>query len=334
MTRILTIAMPCYNVEAYLERGLTSLADERFEGKLEVLIINDGSTDTTEHIAARFVASHPSIFRLINKENGGHGSAINAGIAHASGTYFRIVDGDDWVATDNLAALLDQLASATCDIVIDMKREVDMQTEDSQLIALPSYVETGRCLNFSEVCNQQDTESFISIHTLNIKTSLLKKHGIRILEGIFYVDYEYIVKSTCLAETVKFVPLEIYQYLVGNANQSVAAENFVKRFRQHETMVKEMLRFAENSPFENSIQQYLERKVQLVIHTHYNILLIFDTDRKRGARRAKEFRSWLQSQYPRFAAITNRRYYQALVLHKLGFDYKRLNRFMGRTLGT
>ena len=330
MRKALTIAVPSYNVEAYLERGLTSLADERLDGKLEVLIVNDGSTDETESIAQRFVASHPGIFRLINKENGGHGSAINTGIAQATGTYFRVVDGDDWVDTDGLVALVDQLAALSSDLVVDMRREVDMTTGDSTLFAFPSYIESGRELVFAEACNREDTESYISIHTLNIKTDLLHSKGIRVLEGIFYVDYEYIVKSTCFAETVSFIPLEVYQYLVGNANQSVAAANYVKRYDQHETMVHEMLRFAEESPFEAAISRYLDRKVQLVIHTHYNILLIFDDDRRRGAVRAREFRSWLREYYPRFAAMTDKRYRQALVLHTLGVDARRLDRFMGR----
>ena len=330
MSPVLTIAMPSYNVEAYLERGLTSLADERLEGKVEVLIINDGSTDKTESIAQRFVTSRPGIFRLINKENGGHGSAINVGIAQAAGTYFRIVDGDDWVDTENLVALVGRLAALSSDMVVDMRREVDMATGGSTLFAFPPYIQCGRELVFADVCNREDTESYISIHTLSIKTSLLRDKGIHVLEGIFYVDYEYIVKSTCCAETVSFIPLEVYQYLVGNVNQSVAAANYVKRYDQHEKMVREMLRFAEGSSFPGAIRQYLDRKVQLVIHTHYNILLIFDPDRRRGAARARQFHAWLCEEYPHFAAMTDRRYRQAQVLHMLGVNDKRLDRLKGR----
>ncbi len=330
MGKLLTIAMPCYNVEAYLERGLSSLADARFERDLEVIIVNDGSTDSTKEIADRFVASHPAIFKLVDKENGGHGSGINAGIAHATGKYFRIVDGDDWVATDNLVLLLDRLRAIDSDIVVDQKREVDMATMQGKLISFPSYVTTDEELAFASVCTEQDTESSITIHTLTVKTELLRAHGIRIREGIFYVDYEYIVKATCFADTVTFFPIEIYQYLVGNANQSVAAENWVKRYAHHETVVKELLDFAETSGFDGPVREYLERKTQLIINTHYNVLLIFDKDRKRGARRAKEFRTWLQESYPRFAALTEKRYRQAKIMHGLGVDAEKLNAIMGR----
>ncbi|WP_139653422.1 glycosyltransferase family 2 protein [Raoultibacter phocaeensis] len=330
MGKLLTIAMPCYNVEAYLERGLDSLADERFSDDLEVLIVNDGSTDSTKEIAQRFVDAHPSIFTLIDKENGGHGSGINAGIAHATGKYFRIVDGDDWVNTDNLVLLLERLRTADSDIVVDVKREVDMASMQGDVVFLPEYVETGTELSFSEVCNREDTESCITIHTLTVKTDLLRSSGIAIREHIFYVDYEYIVKATSRADTVTFFPIEIYQYLVGNANQSVAAENWVKRYRHHETVVRELLQFDEENAFSAAIQAYVTRKIQLVINTHYNVLLIFDKDRKQGLARAKAFRTWLHERYPSYAELTDKRYRKALALHYFGVDAAKLGKIMGR----
>lgn len=328
--KLLTIAMPCYNVEAYLERGLSSLADARLNEDLEVLIVNDGSTDATEAIAQRFVDKHPQIFRLITKKNGGHGSAINTGISNATGTYFRIVDGDDWVKTDNLVSLLDHLHQVGSDLVVDEKSTVDMLTENSHLIALPTSLPTDKQLVFGDICATADLEPYVTIHTLSVRTELLREHKVVIREGIFYVDYEFILKATCPAETIIFLHLEIYQYLIGNTEQSVAVANYVKRVHHHETMLKEILRFAEETSFEENISTYLDSRVQLVLHTHYNILLIFDTDRAQGLARAKEFRSWLTQEHPRFANATKKRYRQALLLHHLGFSDTRLNKLMGR----
>ena len=83
---LLTIAVPSYNVEAYLERGLSTYDDPRFERRLEVIVVNDGSTDGTRSIAQTFVARRPGVFRLVDKPNGGHGSAVNAGIDAARGS--------------------------------------------------------------------------------------------------------------------------------------------------------------------------------------------------------------------------------------------------------
>lgn len=116
---LLTIAVPSYNAEAYLERCLTSMADPRFVNRLEVIVVDDGSKDSTPDIARAFIEKWPGIFRLISKPNGGHGSAVNAGIDNASGKYFRIVDADDWVNTDSLADLLDCMEKVSPDLFID-----------------------------------------------------------------------------------------------------------------------------------------------------------------------------------------------------------------------
>ncbi|MEI3179860.1 MAG: glycosyltransferase [Lachnospiraceae bacterium] len=71
---------------------------------------------------------YPELFRLISKENGGHGSAINAGTAAAVGRYLKVIDADDWVVTENLKELIDQLAVCRADVVLNPYHQVDMKT--------------------------------------------------------------------------------------------------------------------------------------------------------------------------------------------------------------
>ena len=145
MAKVLSIVVPSYNVEAYLERGLRSLCDERLADALEVIVVDDGSTDATPAIAQRFVDCEPRIFKLVSKENGGHGSTINTGLAIATGTYFRVVDGDDWVDTEGLVHLIEQLRALDADLVVDEKREVDMKTGASKLFPLVAGRSPARC---------------------------------------------------------------------------------------------------------------------------------------------------------------------------------------------
>jgi glycosyltransferase involved in cell wall biosynthesis len=329
--KVLSIVVPSYNVEHYLAKGLSTYADPRLQDALEVLIVNDGSTDATAEIAQRFVDAWPSLFKLITKENGGHGSAVNTGLAHASGTYFRIIDGDDWAHTDNLVRLIETLRSTSADLVIDVKREVRADSDDSKLFPLPDTIPLDGDLAFTDVCLRAEVESSFMIHTISARTDFLKEHDLSLLEHTFYVDYEFIVKATCLAQTVRFLNLELCQYQVGSLTQSVNPDVYAERFDDHSRVVEELLRYASTLQVDETRKAYVASRVHLLINTHYNIALIFDKDRARGLQRARQFRAWLKEHYPSYCAATNRRYHQARILHTLGFNATHLDHLMGRT---
>lgn len=336
MTRpdpILTIVVPSYNVEAYLAKGLASYADERLIDVLEVIVVDDGSTDGTRAIAEEFAVRFPRIFHVVSKCNGGHGSAVNAGLVAARGRYFRIIDGDDWVDTNALVSFVGELATYEADLVIDVKREVRMGNGEERLFPLPADVPRGADVSFEGVCTRPEFADLIMIHTLTVRVDHLRSCGVQLLEHAFYVDYEYVVKAALNARTVRFVDLNVYQYLVGNAAQSVADASYVRRWDDHERVTREILRLHGEQASGLSVPRaaFLTRKATLVVNTHYNIALIFDADRHRGLARARSFRAFLRAEHPDIAAATERRYRRAWLLHYLGVDsQERLDGITGR----
>ena len=334
MNKVLTVAVPSYNVEKYLADSLASYCADGVDERLEVLVIDDGSTDMTPLIANEFVKLHPELFRVVSKPNGGHGSAINAGIANASGTYFRIIDGDDRIYTKNIPALLDALEQASEDLVIDVKREVTIGTGASRLLDPPDDLPLDHPVPFDSVCNRFDIEEFFMIHSVNARTDFLREHDIRLLEHTFYVDYEFIVKIASFAKDVRFLNLEVCNYFVGNAEQSVAPANYVRRWGDHTRVTEELLRFADDARAEGSLaserQTFVDSRVSLIVNTHYNIALIYDDDRERGMQRAREFRAYLAQHHPGFHARSELRFRQAQLLHRLGFNAQRLDKLMRR----
>ncbi|MDR0515362.1 MAG: glycosyltransferase [Coriobacteriaceae bacterium] len=323
MPKALSIAIPCYNVEAYLEKGLSHYCIAGLEDSCEVIIVNDGSHDGTSAIANRFVAKNPRLFRLVEKPNGGHGSAINAGLAQAQGRYFRVIDGDDWVEGTALADLVERLQGLDCDLVVDERTEVEKVSGKATHYPIPGYVPTNKVCAFDDVCTRDDVGSFITIHSLVAKTAFLLNQGLQLLEHAFYVDYEYILKATAPARDVMFLRIPVYQYLVGNSAQSVSDANYVRRWDDHTRVTHEVLRFCEALAADPGVSDtrkaYAQHKANLLINTHYNISLIFDQDRKRGLARAKEFRAFLKKHHPDRAHDTETRYYQARFLHSIGF---------------
>ena len=327
--KLLTVSVAAYNVEAYLDKCLGSFADERLAEGLEVLVVNDGSTDRTAEIARDYVARFPEIFRLIDKKNGGHGSTVNAGMREAAGKYFRVVDGDDWVNTDQMVTLLSRLAAIDSDMVVDQKRTVHMITGEEVPLPLPAGTPFDKAVPFLDYSDAAYCD-YYNLHTLSVKTSLLREYGVELREGIFYVDYEFILKATARCRDVTFLDLDIYRYLIGNQNQSVDCRNYVRRISHHRRMTEEVLRFVTENRFEGALGAYLFRRVCLVIHTHYNIAWIYNEDRKQGKEQGKEFRAFLKKKYPVYAKATTKRYLTARLLHALGVDYQKLEKLMHR----
>lgn len=118
MNKILTVVIPTYNIEKYIRTCLDSFVIPEILDKLEVLVVNDGSKDRSAAIAREYETRYLGTFRVIDKENGGHGSTINRGLSEAAGTYFKVVDGDDWVERTAFLKLMDCLETCGSDVVL------------------------------------------------------------------------------------------------------------------------------------------------------------------------------------------------------------------------
>ena len=93
--KLLSIAIPCYNSEAYMEHCINTLLTGGDE--VEIIIVDDGSQkDRTPEIADEYERKYPGICRAVHQENGGHGQAVNTGLKNATGVFFKVVDSDDW----------------------------------------------------------------------------------------------------------------------------------------------------------------------------------------------------------------------------------------------
>ena len=119
MDKVLSIIVPTYNMEACLEKNLKSLILEYGEERLEVIVVNDGSTDKSSEIAHTFQTEFPNVFKVIDKTNGNYGSCINAGLKSVCGKYVKIMDADDNYFTHNLKSFIDYLESQDADLVFN-----------------------------------------------------------------------------------------------------------------------------------------------------------------------------------------------------------------------
>ena len=106
MGKTLSVVIPTYNMEAYLRRCLDSVTRDDVPSSLELIVVNDGSTDGSLAIMQEYAEKRPDIVNIIDKPNGHYGSCVNAALKIATGKYIRILDADDWFDTNALIELL------------------------------------------------------------------------------------------------------------------------------------------------------------------------------------------------------------------------------------
>lgn len=238
--KYLTISVAAYNAEKWLEKCLNSFVIHEILENIEVLIVDDGSTDSTAEIAEKYVSQYPNVFVLINKENGGHGSTINTGIKAASGLYFKLVDADDWVEKEGMLDLLNEIKKHTADAFISPYYKCFEKTGKKILVNSP------RLQNL--VGKEQSAESLykqyeFALHSLTFKTEILQRHFTRIDEKCFYVDNEYVCFYINYVKNVILTGLPVYDYRIGTNEQSININNMMKRLDQQLKVINRLMDF-------------------------------------------------------------------------------------------
>ena len=272
MSKILTITIPSYNVEPYMNEVLPTFLDPAVMDKIEILIVNDGSKDGTAALGKEYEAKYPGVITLVDKENGGHGSTINKGIELATGKYFKVVDGDDWVDTAAFIKFVNFLEKTDSDVVATPHYRVNEETKEKELRGFEG-VEYEKEYRVDDVL--LTLRDKYQMHNLTFKTDIVRKIP-KISEHCFYVDVEYIMYPLKYLETISFLNEAVYQYRVGNANQSVSTQNFMKNRNMHKHVIVNVLKYYETEQLSAAKKEFLKKRISLLIDTQIRIYLCFE----------------------------------------------------------
>lgn len=286
MQKVLTVTIPSYNVEKYLNQTLDSFVDERILDEIEVLIIDDGSKDETASIGQKYERKYPQTFRVITKENGGHGSTINRGIQEAKGSYFKVVDGDDWVNTEDFVKLVESLKSCTAEYVVTNYYEVNDVTGVKTPKTFHEY-EKKPIWKFEEAAKFRQ----IGMHALVIRTDILKENGIRLDEHCFYVDVEYILYPVPYVKTVQYLDLYVYMYRLAVMTQSVSFQGYQKHMQNHIDVILHLTEFYQEYK-KNGTQdkiEYIGKRIAQMVGDQITIFMSFPESDQNIRREFIEF---------------------------------------------
>lgn len=300
MEKILSIIIPAYNVEKYLKRCLFSISTITpvLLEKLEVLVINDGSSDRTPDIALKYCKKYPGIFYLYSKENGGHGSAINTGISYATGKYFKILDGDDWFDTKELQKFI--LLLETIDV--DAVASCYLCIKDSTGQILSKKTAAYDKAQYGKTCymSKGEIKKVIKMHSLSLKTEYLKAMPYKIDENCFYVDAEYITYPSLNIESVYYTNICPYMYRLGRNGQSMDIKSMQKNREQHMRVYNSLIKFYKQSikkSINPHLKKYIEMCIAQIVENQFQIYISMGLEK--GIK--EELKTWdnkLKKEYP------------------------------------
>lgn len=318
MKKIITFIIPSYNVEKYLDKCLSSFLNPKVIDQLEVIIVNDGSNDGTELKAQKYVRKYPDSYQIINKVNGGHGSTINIGSKVARGKYFKIIDADDWVVTENLEEFIERLAECDTDVVITPFHMVDMETGEKREHNMDPRIIRHR-ITLEEIVEQWHSyEGCMVFHGITYKTEFYYSNYHILPEHVFYEDHEYAAIPCCCAKSLSVFDIYIYQYLVGNSTQSISLENQLKRIQHIEQIIDDLINYYNDvKELTNTGKEFLYLKIENVILIYYLTTFIFESNKSKGMKNGIAFNRRLIRLNHEIYKRTLKKYYIYLLLNRL-----------------
>ena len=245
MSGMVSVIIPVYNAEAYLDKCLQSVFAQTY-GETQILLVDDGSFDGSGALCDAYARQDPRV-KVFHKENGGASTARNAGLRAATGDYIYFLDSDDRIAPTLLEKLCRSAEENGAELVFFDAYAVDEATGN---VSETNYghreryqPDAGRTLMRRMVENK---DFHMGVWQLLYKKSFFDRTGLSFTEGIIYEDFLFTCMAYCLAERVSYVPEYLY-YRQYHANSVMTAKKTMKNFISAETVYYGVRDFSEQN---------------------------------------------------------------------------------------
>lgn len=226
MTKLLTISIAAYNVQNYIRETLDSLIIPEIINYLEVFILDDGGSDATFEIAKEYEDKYPGTFFAVHKENGGYGSTVTWSVEHATGKYFKLLDGDDWVDSKGLTKLIRKISELEVDAFITNVAENEQgKPEKNKYDFLKKYqnqiISTKKAVDLPVV----------AMWGYTFKTSILKSFYEPLPEHTLYTDQLFVIQALSHVNDFYIISNIVYHWRIGRNE----ASNNLNSIKTHKT---------------------------------------------------------------------------------------------------
>lgn len=234
--KTLTFVVPAYNMQEYLSRCVSSLLATPHPDDIEVLIVDDGSSDGTPALSDRLAAQNPGNVRVIHQKNKGHGGAVNTGMAEARGVYLKVIDADDWVGAGTLTTMMGALRKQR-----GCKQPIDLFVTDyvydkvnkrrKHTVHFRNVMKAGQRLGWDDL-RRFGIAQYMIMHALTFRTDILRQAQTELPEHTFYVDFIYAYQPFPWVNSIMYLPIPFYHYFIGRDGQSVQTDVMIRRVNQ------------------------------------------------------------------------------------------------------
>ena len=295
--KYLSFAIPCFNSQDYMSRAVESILTGGEE--IEIIIVNDGSGDHTSEIAHKYMENYPDIVKVIDKENGGHGDAVNAGLSAARGRYFKVVDSDDWVGEEALRRILTLIRNLEED-----GEQIDM------LISNFVYEKAGashkKCVHYRNALPQDEIfrwddighfrlDQYILMHSVIYRTEMLKLIQMKLPKHTFYVDNIYVYYPLPHVRKIYYLDVDFYRYFIGRADQSVNEKVMIGRIDQQIKVNKLMIDLYDLWKIPNKrLRHYMFNDLEII--TVISTVMLIRSGTKENLEKKRELWGYIKQQ--------------------------------------
>ncbi len=233
--KLLSVGIPCYNSAEYMSKAIESclvLGDD-----VEIIVVDDGSQkDNTLEIGKAYEAQYPGIVKCVHQENGGHGQAVNTGLANATGLYYKVLDSDDWFDTDSLLKVADTLKKLRDEgTVVDMfitNYVYEKVSENKQsVIRYTNVMPTDKVFGWSETKHFLPHQNIL-MHSVIYRRQMLLDCNLVLPKHTFYVDNLFVYQPLPYVKTMYYMDTDLYRYFIGRQDQSVNEKIMIGRMDQ------------------------------------------------------------------------------------------------------
>lgn len=212
---------------------------------VEIIIVDDGSKDQTGQIGDEYAQKYPETIRCVHQENGGHGQAVNTGLAHATGLYFKVLDSDDWFDQSALVKVLETIKS-----LHQKDEDVDMlianyvyekpSENKSSVIKYTNALPQNRIFRWYDIKHFYPQQNLL-MHSVIYRTQLLRNCNLQLPQHTFYVDNLFVYEPLPYVNTLYYINVDLYRYYIGREDQSVNEKVMISRIDQQIKVNKMMI---------------------------------------------------------------------------------------------